>query len=184
MTPGNLRAFVQAKLKRISDGTIVENRLRATEEVEQAFFDKREMEYLYSDSHGHVLMDTKTFDQITVPNEIIGDLIKFFKPNTMLTAMLNNGNVVSIEIPKTVELTVTETTPQPKGDGNQPDEGRGSGDGSEDTGAAFYRSRRYGAHQHRRRLIPRQGNQIAFSVWRIADRKTKRYTLPANESLY
>ena len=115
VTPGNLRAFVQAKLKRISDGSIVENRLRATEEIEQAFLDKREMEYIYSDSNGHVLMDTKTFDQITVPNEIIGDLIKFFKPNTMLTAMLNNGNVVSIEIPKTVELTVTETTPQPKG---------------------------------------------------------------------
>jgi elongation factor P len=115
VTPGNLRAFVQAKLKRISDGSIVENRLRATEEVEQAFLDKREMEYIYSDSSGHVLMDSKTFDQITVPNEIIGDLIKFFKPNTMLTAMLNNGNVVSIEIPKTVELAVTETTPQPKG---------------------------------------------------------------------
>ncbi len=115
VTPGNLRAFVQAKLKRISDGAIVENRLRATEELEQAFLDKREMEYLYSDNSGHVLMDTKTFDQITVPNEIIGDLIKFFKPNTMLTAMLNGGNVVSIEIPKTVELAVTETTPQPKG---------------------------------------------------------------------
>ena len=115
VTPGNLRAFVQAKLKRISDGSIIENRLRATEEIEQAFLDKREMEYIYSDSSGHVLMDSKTFDQITVPNEIIGDLIKFFKPNTMLTAMLNSGNVVSIEIPKTVELTVTETTPQPKG---------------------------------------------------------------------
>ena len=115
VTPGNLRAFVQAKLKRISDGSIIENRLRATEEIEQAFLDKREMEYIYSDSNGHVLMDSKTFDQITVPNEIIGDLIKFFKPNTMLTAMLNNGNVVSIEIPKTVELAVTETTPQPKG---------------------------------------------------------------------
>ena len=115
VTPGNLRAFVQAKLKRISDGSIIENRLRSTEEIEQAFLDKREMEYIYSDSSGHVLMDSKTFDQITVPNEIIGDLIKFFKPNTMLTAMLNNGNVVSIEIPKTVELAVTETTPQPKG---------------------------------------------------------------------
>ncbi len=115
VTPGNLRAFVQAKLKRISDGSIIENRLRATEEIEQAFLDKREMEYIYSNSNGHVLMDTKTFDQITVPNEIIGDLIKFFKPNTMLTAMLNNGNVVSIEIPKAVELAVTETTPQPKG---------------------------------------------------------------------
>ena len=115
VTPGNLRAFVQAKLKRISDGVILEKRLRSTEEIEQAYLDKREMEYLYSDSSGHVLMDTKTFDQITVSNEIIGDLIKFFKPNTVLTAMLNNGNVVSIEIPKTVELAVTETTPQPRG---------------------------------------------------------------------
>jgi len=115
VTPGNLRAFVQAKLKRISDGVIMEKRLRATEEIEQAYLDKREMEYLYSDSSGHVLMDTKTFDQITVSDQIIGDLIKYFKPNTALTAMLNNGNVVSIEIPKTVELKVTETTPQPKG---------------------------------------------------------------------
>ncbi len=115
VTPGNLRAFVQAKLKRISDGVIIEKRLRSTEEIEQAYLDKREMEYLYSDSSGHVLMDTKTFDQIAVSDEIIGDLIKFFKPNTQLTAMLHNGNVVSIEIPKTVELTVTETTPQPKG---------------------------------------------------------------------
>ena len=114
VTPGNLRAFVQAKLKRISDGIIMEKRLRATEEVDEAFLDRREMEYLYSDGTGHILMDTKTFDQITVPDELIGELIHYFKPNTAVTTLVHEGNVVTIDLPKTVELAVTETTPMMK----------------------------------------------------------------------
>jgi elongation factor P len=115
VTPGNLRAFVQAKLKRISDGITAEKRLRATEEVEEAYLDKRQMEYLYSDNNGHILMDSLTFDQITAPDALIGELIKYFKPNTMVTTLLHNGNVVTIELPKSVELTVIETTPVPRG---------------------------------------------------------------------
>jgi elongation factor P len=115
VTPGNLRAFVQAKLKKISDGIIIEKRLRSTEDVEEAFLDKRQMEYLYSDSTGHILMDTQTYDQITAPDELIGELIKYYKPNTMLTTLLHNGNVVTIDLPKAVELTVTDTTPMPRG---------------------------------------------------------------------
>ncbi len=115
VTPGNLRAFVQAKLKRISDGVIIEKRLRSTEEVEQSFLDRREMEYLYSDNTGHILMDTKTYDQITVSDELIGGLIHYFKPNTILAALLHDGKVVTVELPKTVELTVTDTTPIIKG---------------------------------------------------------------------
>ncbi len=115
VTPGNLRAFVQAKFKSVSDGASFEKRLRSTEEVEQAYLDKREMEYLYSDNNGHVLMDTQTFDQLTVPNELIGVAIKYFRPNTKLVALLHEGNVISIELPKTVELAVTDTAPQPKG---------------------------------------------------------------------
>jgi elongation factor P len=115
VTPGNLRAFVQAKLKRLSDGVIIEKRLRSTEEVDQAFLDKREMEYLYSDNTGHILMDTQTYDQITVSDDLIGGLIKFFKPNTVLTALLHEGNVVTIDLPKAVELMVAETTPMPRG---------------------------------------------------------------------
>jgi elongation factor P len=114
VTPGNLRAFVQAKLKRISDGITMEKRLRATEEVNEAFLDKREMEYLYSDKPGHILMDSITFDQITVPDELIGELIRFYKPNTILTTMLHEGKVITIDLPKAVELTVTETTPMMK----------------------------------------------------------------------
>ncbi len=115
VTPGNLRAFVQAKLKGIADGTIIDKRLRSTEDLEEAFLDKREMEYLYSDNTGHVLMDTKTFDQMTVPDAIFGAFIKYFKPNTPLVVLLHEGNVVSAEMPKTVDLVVTDTTPVPRG---------------------------------------------------------------------
>jgi elongation factor P len=115
VTPGNLRAFVQAKLRRVSDGVIIEKRLRSTEDVEQAFLDRREMEYLYSDKAGHVLMDNQSFDQMTIPADLIGESIKFFKPNTSLITLLHDGNVVSVELPKTVDLAVTETTPVPRG---------------------------------------------------------------------
>jgi elongation factor P len=115
MTPGNLRAFVQAKLKCIADGVIIEKRLRSTEDVEQSYLDRREMEYLYSDNTGHILMDTRTYDQTTISEDLIGGVIKFFKPNTLMTTLSHEGNVVSIELPKAVELTVTDTTPVPKG---------------------------------------------------------------------
>ena len=115
VTPGNLRAFVQAKLRRLSDGVIIEKRLRSTEELEQAFLDRRDMEYLYSEATGHVLMDNQTYDQVTVSDELIGESIKFVKPNTILTTLLYRDNVVAIELPKVVELTVAETAPVPKG---------------------------------------------------------------------
>jgi elongation factor P len=115
VTPGNLRAFVQAKLRSIADGTIIEKRLRSTDEVDQVFLDRREMAYLYSDGTGHILMDNKTFDQITVSDDTIGESIKYFKPNTPLVALVHEGNVVSFDLPKIVELTVTDTTPTPKG---------------------------------------------------------------------
>jgi elongation factor P len=115
VTPGNLRAFVQAKLRRISDGATIEKRLRSTEDVEAAFLDRREMEYLYSDKGSHVFMDSESFDQLTVSDELLGNSIKYFKPNTKVVALTNEGNIVSLELPKVVELAVTETTPMSKG---------------------------------------------------------------------
>lgn len=115
VTPGNLRAFVQAKLRRLSDGVTLEKRLRSTEEVEQAYLDRREMEYLYSDSRNHIFMDNQTYDQVTVSDELLGDAMKYFKPNTPIVALVHEGNIVSVELPKVVELEVTETIPVPKG---------------------------------------------------------------------
>jgi elongation factor P len=115
VTPGNLRAFVQTKLRVVRDGIMLEKRLRSTEEVEQAFLDKREMQYLYADKTGLVLMDNQTYDQITIPMEMVADSVKYFKPDTTVVALMYEGNVVSIELPKVVELTITEAEPQVKG---------------------------------------------------------------------
>lgn len=115
VTPGNLRAFVQVKLRSIRDGIMLEKRLRSTEDVEQAFLDKREMQYLYSDKTGLVLMDNQTYDQIVIPLETVAEAVRYLKPDTTVTALIHEGNIVSIELPKVVELAVTETTPQPKG---------------------------------------------------------------------
>jgi len=115
VTPGNLRAFVQVKLKSLTDGTSTDKRLRSTDDIEQAFLDRRDMEYLYSDKTGHILMDNQTYDQITASDGLIGEAIKFFKPNTPLTVLTHEGNVISLELPKSVELAVADTTPTPKG---------------------------------------------------------------------
>ncbi|MFH1614986.1 MAG: elongation factor P [Planctomycetota bacterium] len=115
VTPGNLRAFVQAKLRSIRDGAMLEKRFRSTENLEQAFLDRREMQYLYSDKTGLVLMDNQTYDQITIPLDMVADSVMYFKPDTTIIALMHEGNIVSIELPKVVELAVTETTPQPKG---------------------------------------------------------------------
>src|SRR3954470_21868110 len=114
-TPGNLRAKVQFKLRDVSKGTIMDKRVGATEDIQTASLDRRQVEYLYSDNDGHVLMDLETYDQNTIPKEVFGDDILYLKPNTQMMAMFHNGAVVSYELPKTVDLKVTETAPGIKG---------------------------------------------------------------------
>src|SRR2546423_3991085 len=114
-TPGNLRAKVQFKMRDVVKGTIQDKRVGATDDIETATLDRRQVEYLYSDNEGHVLMDLETYDQNTIPKEVFGNDILFLKPNTQLMAMFHEGKVVSYELPGTVELKVTETAPGIKG---------------------------------------------------------------------
>src|SRR4051795_8191339 len=114
-TPGNLRAKVQFKLRDVLKGTIQDKRVGATDDIETTNLDARQVEYLYSDNDGHVLMDLETFDQNTIPKEVFGDDILYLKPNTQLKAMFHDGKVVSYELPATVELKVTDTQPAIKG---------------------------------------------------------------------
>lgn len=110
-TPGNLRAFVAVKLKNVKTGAQLEKRLASGEDVEQVDLDRREMEYLYSDADGHVFMDQASYDQITVSKEMLGDDMLYVKPNTVIGALLSEGNVVSIELPKAVDLKIIDTPP-------------------------------------------------------------------------
>ena len=114
-TPGNLRAKVQFKLRDVSKGTIMDKRVGATDDIETTTLDSRQVEYLYSDNDGHVLMDLETYDQNTIPKDVFGDDILFLKPNTQLTASFHEGKIVSYDLPKTVDLKITETAPGIKG---------------------------------------------------------------------
>src|SRR3954452_15626506 len=114
-TPGNLRAKVQFKMRDVSKGTIIDKRVGATDDIQITTLDSRKVEYLYSDNEGHVLMDLETFDQNTISKDVFGDDILYLKPNTELTAMYHEGKIVSYELPKTVDLTVTDTQPSIKG---------------------------------------------------------------------
>ena len=114
-TPGNLRAKVQFKLRDVAKQTIMDKRVGATDDIETTNLDSRDVEYLYSDKDGHVFMDQETFEQETIPAAVFGNDIKFIKPNTIISAAFHNGKIVSYELPKTVDLLVTETMPSIKG---------------------------------------------------------------------
>ncbi|MCS7032478.1 MAG: elongation factor P [Phycisphaerae bacterium] len=114
-TPGNLRAKVQFKLRDVLKGTIIDRRVGATDDIETTNLDSRQVEYLYSDNEGHVIMDLETYDQHHIAPEVFGEDIKFLKPNTQLTALFHDGKLVSYELPKTVDLKVTDTQPGIKG---------------------------------------------------------------------
>jgi elongation factor P len=114
-TPGNLRAKVQFKLRDVAKGTIQDKRVGATDDIQTATMDRRTVEYLYSDNDGHVLMDMETYEQDTIPKDVFGNDILYLKPNTQLTAMFHEGKIVSYELPKTVDLKVTDTPPGIKG---------------------------------------------------------------------
>ena len=114
-TPGNLRAKVQFKMRDVSKGTIIDKRVGATDDIQTTTLDSRQVEYLYSDNEGHVLMDLETYDQNTIPKEVFGNDILYLKPNTQLTAHYHEGKIVTYDLPKTVDLQVTDTMPAIKG---------------------------------------------------------------------
>ena len=108
-------AVYQTKLKSLTDGSIQNVRLRSDETVEQAFLDKGTYEYLYSAGSEHVLMDTHSYEQITLDDDAFGDGAKFIKPNTQLQVSMYQGRAVVVELPNTVDLEVKQTPPEIKG---------------------------------------------------------------------
>jgi len=108
-------AVYQTKIKGLSDGLVQTVRLRAEENVEEAYLDKRTYEYLYSSGSEHILMDTTTYDQITLDDDAFGGGQKYLKPNTQLQVSMYEGKPVIVTLPNTVDFKVTETAPEIKG---------------------------------------------------------------------
>ena len=114
-TPGNLRAFIQIKIRDVIQGKTIEKRLGSSDDVEVVDLDRRPMEYLYSDNTGATFMDKENYDQVVISPEVLGDALLFLRPNAELTVLFYDGNAISLELPSSVELTVKDCPPEVKG---------------------------------------------------------------------
>jgi elongation factor P len=115
VTPGNWRGMVQCKLRNLKTGNQLEHRFRSEDRVEKASLDTHEMQYLYSDPSGHHFMNTETFEQIALTDEVLGDALGYLLPNTVITVDFYESQPVGLELPNTVVLKVVETDPPMKG---------------------------------------------------------------------
>jgi len=114
-TPGNLRGFVQAKMRSLRNGNMTEHRFSSEDRVERALLDEQEMEYLYDDGEYYYFMNTSNYEQMHLTSEILGDGIQYLVPQLKVNVEFYEGKPISVELPATVELTVVETEPGLKG---------------------------------------------------------------------
>lgn len=114
-TPGNLRAFVQAKLRNLKSGASIDVRFSSTENVERATLTQRDMEYLYTDGTLYHFMDTNNYEQLAMDAETLGDLVEFLVEGTAIQVEYFEEKPIGVQLPSSVELTVVETEPELRG---------------------------------------------------------------------
>src|SRR5579862_196088 len=114
-TPGNLRGFVQVKMRNLRSGTMIEHRFSSEDRVDRAALEEHEMEYLYDDGEYYYFMNTENFEQMHLTREILGDAIDYLIPQSKVAVEFYEGKPISVELPPTVDLTVVETEPGLKG---------------------------------------------------------------------
>jgi elongation factor P len=114
-TPGNLRGFVQAKMRNLRSGSMIEHRFSSEDKVERVALDEQEMEYLYDDGEDYHFMNTETFEQMHLNKEALGDGVNYLVANMKVNIEFYEGKPISVELPPSVELTVVETEPGLKG---------------------------------------------------------------------
>ena len=110
-TPGNLRAFIQARLRNLRTGAIFEHRFRSPDSVEKVQVEEVEMEFLYADGDSYYFMDTTSYEQTFLGRDVLGDAVDYLTPNLKISIEYFDGKPVGIELPQQVELTVIETEP-------------------------------------------------------------------------
>ncbi|OHB74287.1 MAG: elongation factor P [Planctomycetes bacterium RBG_16_41_13] len=116
VTPGNWRGMVQAKLKSMKQGSIVQKRFRSTDKIEDVFLEHRNMEYLYKDGENYCFMDTENYEQILLPKEAVEDAMSYMTLNSQAKIAFYEGKALSVELPTSVSLKIIETDPGMKGD--------------------------------------------------------------------
>ena len=115
VTPGNKRGHVQSKLREVKTNRLVDNKFRSEDTIERAILDAREMQFLYRDGPLFVFMDTGTYEQIQLSDEVLGDSALYLLPEALINVEFWEGEAVGIHLPLTVDLKVTDTVPGIKG---------------------------------------------------------------------
>jgi elongation factor P len=110
-TPGNLRAFIQAKLRNIRTGAMFEHRFRSGDPIDKVTVDEVPMEFLYQDGDNYCFMNTENYEQTHLNRDVLGDSVDYLTPNLNIRVEFYDGKAVGIELPQTVILTVVETEP-------------------------------------------------------------------------
>jgi len=114
-TPGNLRGFVQARMRSLRSGTMTENRFSSEDKVEKAVMEQHDMEYLYDDGEYFYFMNTETYEQMHLMKDLLGDAVNYLIPNLKVSVEFYEGKPMGVELPATVDMTVVETEPGLKG---------------------------------------------------------------------
>jgi len=115
VTPGNLRGFVRVKFRNIRNGALADQKLRSEDEVDRATLDEKSMQYLYKDGASYHFMDTETYEQIALTEEVLGDAMQYMVAESVIEMEFYGSEPVGIELPQTVDLKVVETPPAIKG---------------------------------------------------------------------
>jgi len=114
--PGKGGAFVRTKLKNVRTGAVLERTYRADEKLDQALIDKREMQFLYLDGDSYVFMDTTDYEQLQTSRASLGSSAQYLKEGDSAVLQMFDSEIVGVDLPAAVELTVTETEPGLQGD--------------------------------------------------------------------
>ena len=114
--PGKGAAFVRVKMKNVVTGAVTETSFNPTAKFEEAFVERREMQYLYNEGDLYYFMDNETYEQIPISKDTLGDDFRFVKENENVKVLSYKGSVFAVEPPLFVELAITETEPGFKGD--------------------------------------------------------------------
>jgi elongation factor P len=110
-TPGNLRAFIQAKLRNLRTGAMFEHRFRSADAIDKVIVDETEMEYLYNDGDDYHFMNTESYEQTHISRDVLGDAVDYLTPNLKIKVEFYEGKPIGIELPQTVDLEILETEP-------------------------------------------------------------------------
>jgi elongation factor P len=114
-TPGNLRGFVQAKMRSLRTGSMTEHRFSSEDKVEKAVLDQQDMEYLYDDGEYFYFMNIENYEQMHLTKELLGGATDYLIPQLKVQVEFYEGKPISVELPPTVDMTVVETEPGLKG---------------------------------------------------------------------